>query len=286
MLRTTSPEAGPAANAALLTGPSAEVRRIYEETIALTQGKPVRSMGYTLTYTGYRAIDKERYAFQVNVERGGQRYTVAPIMYYTSYNDGLMRTPDIANLSTRDFYLAPLSLEQKNDSVAGMQNVELKRGETKMIGTLRVTFVDFDFPVMQKAAMLEGKEVRIGARLLVREGSNKEESVTPAKVINAGKQRDDPVRLGDSFEITIAGMHPDREARENSRVTTTPIGGSTWATTTIPRAGITGPGISASSCPGAGSRPATTSSGSVGFWLCPVGRIRSTGPNGCTCNLH
>ena len=189
-----------------------------KETIALTQGKPVHSMGYTLTYTGYRPIDKERYAFQVDIERGAQRYTVAPIMYYTAYNDGLMRNPDIANLYTKDFYLAPLSLEQKNDSTAGMQNVELKRGETKMIGSLRITFVDFDFPVMQKAAMLEGKEVRIGAKLLVREGSKKEESVTPAKIIKAGEQRDDPVRLGDAYEITIAGMHPDREARENSRV--------------------------------------------------------------------
>jgi len=189
-----------------------------KETIALTQGKAVHSMGYTLTYTGYRPIDKERYAFEVSVERGGQRYTVAPIMYYTAYNDGLMRNPDIANLYTKDFYLAPLSLEQKNDSAAGMQNVELKRGETKMLGALRITFVDFDFPVMQKAAMLEGKEVRIGAKLLVRDGSKKQETVTPAKIIKAGEQRDDGVRIGDSYEITIAGMHPDREARENSRV--------------------------------------------------------------------
>jgi cytochrome c-type biogenesis protein CcmF len=189
-----------------------------KETIALAQGKPVQSMGYTLIYTGYKPIDKERYAFEVSVERGKQRYTVAPIMYYTAYNDGLMRNPDIANLYTKDFYLAPLSLEQKNDSVAGMQNVELKRGETKMIGTLRITFVDFDFPDMQKGAMLEGKEVRIGAKLLVREGSRKEEPVTPAKIIKGGEQRDETVKIGNSYEIMIAGLHPDREARENSRV--------------------------------------------------------------------
>jgi len=87
-----------------------------------------------------------------------------------------------------------------------------------MIGKLRVTFVDFDFPVMQKAAMLEGKEVRIGAKLLVREGSGKEEHVTPAKVIKAGVQRDETVTVGGDYEISIAALHPDREARENSRV--------------------------------------------------------------------
>jgi cytochrome c-type biogenesis protein CcmF len=190
-----------------------------KETIALSQGKPVHTLGYTLTYTGYHSIDKDRYAFQVNVEEGEKRYTVAPIMYYTSYNDGLMRNPDIANMYTKDFYLAPLSLEQKSDSLANGQIVELKRGEIKMIGKLRVTFVDFDFPVMQKAAMLEGKEVRIGAKLLVREGSGKEEHVTPAKVIKAGVQRDETVTVGGDYEISIAALHPDREARENSRVT-------------------------------------------------------------------
>ena len=205
--------------AVMFLGFVASAKYDRKETIALAQGKPVLSaLGYTLTYTGYRPIDKERYAFQVNVERGDQHYTVAPIMYYTAYNDGLMRNPDIANLYTKDFYLAPLSLEQKSDT-AGEQAIELRRGETKMAGALRITFVDFDFPVMQKAAMLEGKEVRIGARLLVKAGSDRERPCAPAKIIKAGEQRDEPVKIGDSWELSIAALHPDREAKENSRVT-------------------------------------------------------------------
>jgi len=189
-----------------------------KETIALAQGKAVHSaLGYTLTYTGYHPIDKERYAFQVNVEHGQQRYTVAPIMYYTKYNDGLMRNPDIANMYTKDFYLAPLSLEQDSTS-AGEQTVELKRGESKMVGSLRITFVDFDFPVMQKAAMLEGKEVRIGAKLLVKDGSGKDRPCEPAKIIKSGEQHDETVKIGDAWELSIAALHPDREAKENSRV--------------------------------------------------------------------
>ncbi len=205
--------------AVMFLGFTASSKYDEKETIALAQGKPVHSLGYTLTYTGYHPIDNQRYAFQVNIEKGDQRYTVNPIMYYTSYNDGLMRNPDIANLYTKDFYLAPLSLEQNSDSTAGGQTVELKRGETKMIGTLRITFVDFDFPVMQKAAMLEGKEVRIGAKLLVRQGSGKEVPAEPAKIVKAGEQRDETVRVGDAYELSVAALHPDREAKENSRVT-------------------------------------------------------------------
>jgi cytochrome c-type biogenesis protein CcmF len=191
----------------------------YDEklTISLAQGKPVEALGYRLTYTGYKPVDNERYAFNVRVEKEGKSHNVAPIMYYSSYNDGLMRNPDIANFITRDFYLAPLSLEQKTDDAP--QKVEFKRGETKDFEGLQVTFVDFDFPVDQKAAMLEGKEVRIGAKLRVKEEGGKVLVLTPAKVMNAGGQpRDDAATLEGKYEFTITGMRPDREAKENSRV--------------------------------------------------------------------
>jgi cytochrome c-type biogenesis protein CcmF len=184
----------------------------YDEklTISLAQGKPVEALGYRLTYMGYKPLDNERYAFNVRVEKEGKSHNVAPIMYYSSYNDGLMRNPDIANFITRDFYLAPLSLEQKTDDAP--QKVEFKRGETKDFEGLQVTFVDFDFPV-------EGKEVRIGAKLRVKEESGKTLLLTPAKVMNSGGQpRDDAATLEGMYEFTITGMRPDREAKENSRV--------------------------------------------------------------------
>jgi cytochrome c-type biogenesis protein CcmF len=188
-----------------------------KQTLSLTQGKPVQALGYRLTYTGYKPIDRERYAFNVRVEKEGESHTVAPIMYYSSYNDGLMRNPDIANFITRDFYLAPLSLQEKTDDAP--QKVELKRGESRDIDGVHITFVDFDFPVTQKAAMLEGKEVRIGAKLRVRDEKGKEVLLTPAKILNGGGQpRDAGATLEGKYEFTITGMRPDREAKENSRV--------------------------------------------------------------------
>ena len=83
---------------------------------------------------------------------------------------------------------------------------------------MEVTFVDFDFPVMEKAAMLENKKVRIGARLTVKEYGKKSETIIPAKIIENGEQIDEPARYKDAFEFTIFGMSPDREAKENSSV--------------------------------------------------------------------
>jgi cytochrome c-type biogenesis protein CcmF len=190
-----------------------------KETLSLKQGQPARSLGYTLTYTGYRPIDQEKYAFEVSVEGKGKRYVVSPVMYYSSYNDGLMRNPDILNMVTKDFYVAPLALEQKSDSTQqSVQKVMLKRGETKKVGSLDVTFLDFDMPEMQKAAMLEGKDVRIGARLKVRNNGGKTENVEPAKLLSGGNLTDQPATFGKGYEFLITGMSPDRESRENSSV--------------------------------------------------------------------
>jgi cytochrome c-type biogenesis protein CcmF len=189
-------------------------------TLSLPQGETVEALGYKLTYVGYRPLDQEKFGFDVHVE--GQNkppQVISPTMYYSEYTKGLMRNPDILNLITKDFYLAPLSLEQAGDASKGpLQTSTLKRGETKRIGDLEITFVDFDFPVMEKAAMLEGRDVRIGAKLQIVESAKKAVLVTPAKLISKGEQKDEPARYLDKYEFVIVGMHPDREAKENSSV--------------------------------------------------------------------
>jgi len=190
-----------------------------KQTISLTEGKPAECLGYTLTYEGYKPIDNEKYAFHVRVEKDGRQYTVAPIMYYSKFNDGLMRNPDIINLKTKDFYLAPLALEQPSQSgKPSMEKALLKKGETRKLGPLEVTFLEFDFPVMQKAAMVEGREVKIGATLLVKEYGKKPETITPSQVINGGEAVDAPARYDGKYEFTIVSMHPDRENPQNTSV--------------------------------------------------------------------
>ncbi len=190
-----------------------------KETISLVQGQPVKALGYTLTYQGYKPVDSEKYAFHVTVEKDGRRYAVAPIMYYSSYNDGLMRNPDIVNLITKDFYLAPLSLEQPGDQQKGtIEKSTLKTGETKKIGNLKITFLGFDLPVMHTAAMMEGKDITIGAKLSVSRDGSPPRTVTPVKVIRDGRTSDVSALFEERFEFTIAGLSPDRESRENSTV--------------------------------------------------------------------
>ena len=190
-----------------------------KHTVSLEQGVPQKVMGYDLTYVGYRGIGNEKYAFQVHVSDGSKEFTVAPVMFYSQYNDGLMRTPDIRNLFTKDFYLAPLSLEQASAVTnAGIQQLHLTLGETKKVGKLAIKFVDFDFPENQRAAMMEGQDVQIGVQLEVLEEGHTPVTLVPRKLMHKGEMTDQPAALHGNVEFTVASMHPDQTSRENSSV--------------------------------------------------------------------
>ncbi len=82
------------------------------ETVSLPAGTPTPVLGYTLTYLGQRPTDDGKFKFDVRVEKDGHAITLSPIMFNSEYMQNVMRNPDIANLNDRDFYLAPLGLEE------------------------------------------------------------------------------------------------------------------------------------------------------------------------------
>jgi cytochrome c-type biogenesis protein CcmF len=187
-----------------------------KETVSLYKGKPTDVLGYQLTYTGYSPIDQEKFAFHVDVFHGGKSGTVSPIMYQSSFTQGLMRNPDIMNLVTKDFYLAPLSLEEGKQKAP--RTIRLRKGEEAPVDRLFVRFVDFDFPDMEKAAMLEGRNVRIGALIEVREEGMTPQTLTPARVFENGKETEQPALYGNQYEIRMVSMTPDRDDPSHSTV--------------------------------------------------------------------
>lgn len=188
-----------------------------KQTVSLVQGKPVEALGYTLTYVGYTPIDKEKFSFNVHVEKDGKAYRVSPVMYYSDFNDGLMRNPDIVNMYTRDFYVAPLSLEPKGDQNAG-QTVSLRKGEQKQVEGISVRFVDFDFSAVQKGAMLTGEAFSIGVILEVRQ-VGKIEQIVPKMINNQGKVSYEPASsINSEYRFTIVSMKPNQSDPNQSSV--------------------------------------------------------------------
>ena len=180
-----------------------------KQTVSLIQGKPVEALGYILTYVGYTPIDKEKFLFDVHVEKEGKTYTISPVMHYSDFNDGLMRNPDIANMLTHDFYLAPLSLEPREQRDSG-QTISLKKGEEKQVEEVAVRFLDFDFSAVQKGAMLTGEDFSIGVILEVQR-DGKVEKVIPRMISEKGEISYEPASSELSgYRFTIISVKPHR----------------------------------------------------------------------------
>jgi cytochrome c-type biogenesis protein CcmF len=187
-----------------------------KETVSLRKGKQSDVLGYHLTYKGYSPIDHEKFAFHVEVEHAGKTATISPIMYQSSFTKGMMRNPDIMNLITRDFYLAPLSLEEGD--VASPSTFKLKKGEVATVDGIGFKFVDFDFPDMEKAAMLEDRKVRIGAIVEVEGGGKRTEVITPARVFEGSNVTELPADYAGEYQVAMVSMAPNREDRSQSTV--------------------------------------------------------------------
>ena len=156
----------------------------YGETkhLSLEINTPQEAFGQTLTYTGYSPISNGKFAFHVVVEKDGERFDLAPVMFETG-DQGLMRNPDIKSFATWDFYLSPVSLQQvDNGHGETAETYTIQKGETVSIGTVKATFVKFDMGQHDKDAMAQGSSgMSVGSVLQLTNGSATE-MVTPVAV--------------------------------------------------------------------------------------------------------
>ncbi len=203
--------------ALMFLGFVSSVRYDDKATVSLEKGKTVEVLsGYKLTYVGYHPLERERYAFNVEVEKDGRRFSVAPIMYYSDFSQGLVRNPDIINLFTKDFYISPLSLEEPQKN--GTRSVTLRKGESIQVSDVSVRFVDFDFSDVQKGKMLEGGSFVIGAILEIEKNGKKERIVPKMKNTRGEIEYVMAQSSLNKNEFSIVKMMPDREDPSNSKL--------------------------------------------------------------------
>jgi cytochrome c-type biogenesis protein CcmF len=182
-------------------------------TLSLEKNKPVPALGYTLTYTGHRMIDAEKYGFVVEVERDGRKREVAPVMYVSEFTQSIMRHPDLVNYLTRDLYVAPMSLEEPTKGPLE-QTLELERGTLKTVGGLSVTFRTFDMKGANRDAMMEGKPFEIKMLLDVTEG--RKSTSLALRMTSAGGSVEFPVtsytdKDGATYEFRIGRLRSEQD---------------------------------------------------------------------------
>ena len=144
--------------------------------VDLTKGKPVQVLGHTLEFTGYNPIENNtKYEFNVSVRDGGGKPSVIkPIMFVSTFNNSLMREPDILEGFTKDFYISPLSYDDGTSAAKSPQGnaVTLMPDEKTSIEGTQVTYADFIKPDM--SVMMSGGNFQMGAKLIVTKNGKSE----------------------------------------------------------------------------------------------------------------
>jgi cytochrome c-type biogenesis protein CcmF len=181
-------------------------------TVSLERGKPVETLGYRLTYLGYKEIDSERYTFNVQVEHGNIKKIVSPLMRFNTQENSTIRNPDIINFISRDFYVSPVTVQEGGQS----QEVPLRlmKGVVERIKDLELEFQGFDFSDDQRAAMTDGKEFFINAKLRISDGKQKKNVELKMKSGPSGAEFIPTPFVsydGKAYEFSIRQMMPSQD---------------------------------------------------------------------------
>ena len=165
----------------------------------LPVGQERRALGYALTFEGVKPdpSGKDRAMIAVSAPQG--RYQASPALYWSEYNQAYMKKPHIQRYLTHDVYISPLDLVG-GEREAG---VWFAKGETKQVGEITYTFIDFD-------RQMGGEVVRVAARMRAEIGGR---TVPVRPIVEMDMKNGVPNRIPDYLpggaSVTIAAVDPN-----------------------------------------------------------------------------
>jgi len=167
--------------------------------IQLPVGQERSALGYRLRFEGVRtgAHGQDRAVIAVSAPSGG--FEARPALYWSEFNQGYMKKPHIQRYLTYDLYISPLEMVGAEDQVNG---VWFSKGESKKIGEVTYTFIDFDRQM--------GDVVRLAARLRAEIGGR---TVPVRPVLEINLKEGIPNRIPDYLpggaSVQIASVDPN-----------------------------------------------------------------------------
>jgi cytochrome c-type biogenesis protein CcmF len=152
--------------------------------VQLPEGQARTALGYRLTFEGMKADRDGKDHAVIAVNAPERRFAARPYMFWSEFNQGYMKKPHIERFVTHDIYISPLDLVGNDPSDNG---VWFSKGETKQVGQVRYTFVDFD-------RQMGSDLVRIAAQLRAEIGGR---TVPVRPVLEMNMQSGIPNRIPD-----------------------------------------------------------------------------------------
>jgi len=183
----------------LLIGIVASSRYGNSVQVQLPQGQARTALGYRLTFEGVKKSDHGKDRVMIAVDAPERRFEALPAMYWSEFNQGYMKKPHIERFITHDIYISPLEMVGGD---ATEHVLWLSKGETKQVGEVRYTFIDFDRQM--------GDVVRVAARLRVEIGGR---TVPARPVLEMNLQNGTPNSIPDYLpgggSVQIASVDPN-----------------------------------------------------------------------------
>ena len=159
-------------------------------TVQLPEGSPVKVYGHEFTYTGNAKVDGKD-AYVVRLQNGASTTDLKPVMYYSDYNQGTMREPDIKSYFSYDLYVSPMAIDNGSSPSMGKNDVDvvtLEKGKpTKLADGTQLTLVRFDMNSAGHAAMEQGGGFGVSA-VISASKDGKTIQVAPSLNFTSGKQ--------------------------------------------------------------------------------------------------
>ena len=119
--------------------------------VSLIKNQAKKVFGYNLTFKGYTPIrGTNKFKFNVEIAKNNSKYIVSPVMFFSDYNNGLMREPDIMSQLTKDYYITPLGYDDGRSSNSSGNVVTLSKGKPYSFDGKTITFEKFNFPILVK----------------------------------------------------------------------------------------------------------------------------------------
>jgi cytochrome c-type biogenesis protein CcmF len=182
------------------------------QKVVLEKGVPLEVMDYQMVYNGMISAPNGKDVANIEVSKEQTTYNAHPRFYYSQYNRGMMREPDVRSGLMYDLYISPM--ERRNDPghTHNTHSLIIKKGDKKQFGEYEIFFKRFDM-----AQHSESGVMRVGADLDITRGENTY-SVVPALLYTPEGQRPEvatfPAEANTNAEVKINQIDADQKIIE------------------------------------------------------------------------
>jgi cytochrome c-type biogenesis protein CcmF len=171
-----------------------------QQQVALPKGQTVDVLGFKMRYEGTVPRPDKKNRVRIAVAGEGRSFTALPVLYFSDFNQSVMRNPHVERFWSHDVYISPIELK----TAADQSGTTLAKGQNGTAAGVPIAFEDFE----REGTMGDAKGFTIRARVRVGEGAAAR-TVRPAIRVGPYGLTRVPADLPGGGSITLANVDPN-----------------------------------------------------------------------------